>query len=90
MQVLLFVIRLLLAVCPFKVEVLSPVRVRTKTGSRRASSQRETAVVNLPLLGWLEIDAHLIPHNAWERARQGSSKRAGPTSGRSSGRRHET
>lgn len=90
MQVLLFVIRLLLAVCPFKVEILSPVRARTKTGSRRASSQRETAVVHLPLLGWLEIDADLLPRDAWERARQGSSKRAGPSSGPASGRRHET
>ena len=77
-QVLLFVIRLLLVLCPWKVEILSPVRASATSRRGHAASQRETTVVNLPLVGWLEIDAHLLPHDACRRVRQGLAKRAGP------------
>lgn len=85
MQVLLFLIRLLLVLCPWKVEILSPARARTGVCRGHAASRRETTVVNLPLIGWLEIDAHLLPHDACRQSRQGSAKRAGPASGHRAG-----
>lgn len=81
MHFLLFVIRLLVALCPGKVEILEALRVPSRGTSARQLRASRTKVIVLPWLGWLEIDTNNPSLFSSERDRTGFAKRAGPLQG---------
>jgi len=81
MQFLLFVVRLLMALCPGQVEILEALRVPSRGTSARQPRASKTKVIVLPWLGWLEIDTNNPSLFSSERDRTGFTKRAGPLEG---------
>lgn len=81
MQFLLFVIRLLMALCPGQVEILEALRVPSRGTAARLPRASRTKVIVLPWLGWLEIDTNNPSLFSSECDRTGFAKRAGSLPG---------
>jgi len=77
-QILLLVIRLLLALCPWMVHVLTPARAVSRRDGQYEKSSRRTLAIYVPIAGWLEIDADLLFRPARSNNLGGCAERAGP------------